>query len=123
MIEVYSAHNVGAGVQVIPGPNLKVKITVEWDDAMCVPAPRPRAGTMAIPRSIQRASRPFADLHINHVGGSFLARVRKSRNHWSMPTALLAVWEPQGPVNEEVMQKCVSFVGNVFERVHMLMEL
>lgn len=97
--EVYSDKNLGAGVEINSDP-VRIKITVEWQDAMLLPH--------------HDSNDVKATLRIDHAAGTFNALVRKSANRWDLPRARLAVWKPEDPVDEELMQKCVSFVSAVF---------
>ncbi len=97
--EVYSNRNVGAGVTVYD--SREIKIVFLWDDAMSLPH-----RTLTAQRAI---------LTVQHNGGSFRARVYKSRNPWRHGMAPLAVWKPAAIVDEELMRKAVSLVRNVFD--------
>ena len=103
--EVYSNRNIGAGVELIDNYNTDgIKITLEWDDAMCLP----------------HQGNPVrqATLTVQHNTGSFLARVNKSRTRWQHGMVALAIWKSEGPIDEELMRKAVSLVRNVFDNAH-----
>ncbi len=99
--EVYSVTNAGAGVEIESDP-VCVKITVELDDAMRVP-------------HSNHMFAPYNALTINHGAGTFQAVIRRSHNDETMGSVALAVWTTEGPVDEELMQKCKSLVKHVFD--------
>lgn len=111
--EVLSENNAGAGVEIQSYP-LRVKITVKLAQARRVPHYMRIDGQMRATRSMS-AARADAIIGINHGTGRFFARVRWIRNAWYQGGVELAVWDPNSPVDEELMQKCKSFVKHVFE--------
>ena len=108
--EVYSANHIGAGVSIQSYPPVQIKITMKLSDAMRVPEYREIAGDMRVTRSM-RAVRAYATLPISHDGGRFHAWNRRSNNAWYVE---MAVWDPEGPIDEELLRKCRSFVKHVF---------
>ena len=111
--EVYSVRNAGAGVTINVEP-VRVKITIELAQARRVPYYMRIAGQMRVTRSMS-ASRAYAILGVNHGARRFFPRVRWSRNPWNHGGIEMAVWNPNAPVDEELMQKCKSFVKHVFD--------
>jgi hypothetical protein len=117
--EVFSAvENTGAGVTVEADP-VRFKVIVRWDQAMLVPHTDP------IPAAAVNVDAPDGVyvLQVDHGQGTFDAPLRQELSIWSAEgRILMAIWAPEDPVDEELMQKGKSFVKHVFRRVGEHME-
>ena len=101
--------NVGGGIEIFPGlDGPTVKVSVKWEHAMhvqqTVPVPEALRGEQAI-------------LLINYSTETFNARVFKRDGFWSAELngrLKLAVWAPEGPVDERLIRRCMAFIRLVF---------